>query len=140
MKHCKKCGENKPLSEYYSKINTLDGTVNTCKECTKTAVKARRRAEPKVQEYDRLRGNRQSKEYLVGYREKYPNKYKAHNKVNNSLRDGKIEKPDSCSCCGSTFSIVAHHDDYLKPLDIRWLCQLCHKRWHSEHGEALNPF
>ena len=24
----------------------------------------------------------------------------------------------------------AHHDDYLKPLDIRWLCRLHHRRQH----------
>lgn len=138
LKTCFKCGAEKPRTEFYKHSKMADGHLNKCKLCTKIDVKERRRTDPKVQEYDRKRGSRQSKGYLKEYREKYPNKYKAHNKVNNALRGGKITKPDKCSCCDSDFAVVAHHDDYLKPLEVRWLCQICHLRWHSEHGEALN--
>ncbi len=46
-----------------------------------------------------------------------------------------VAKP--CEVCGSRPS-VAHHDDYAKPLDVRWLCRSCHGRWHAEHGSAAN--
>lgn len=139
MKKCFKCGEVKNLSAFYKHKAMSDGHLNKCKECTKEDVKERRRTNPKVQEYDRLRGNRQDPDYLKQYREKYPNKYKAHNLVNNGIRDGKISSKNSCEECFSEFSVEAHHDDYSKPLDVRWLCALCHKRWHSENGEGLNP-
>ena len=139
MKKCFKCGEVKNLSDFYKHKAMSDGHLNKCKECTKEDVKERRRTNPKVQEYDRLRGNRQDPDYLKQYREKYPNKYKAHNLVNNGIRDGKISSKNSCEECFSEFSFEAHHDDYSKPLDVRWLCALCHKRWHSENGEGLNP-
>jgi len=42
--------------------------------------------------------------------------------------------------CGSSEYIHAHHDDYDKPLDVRWLCAAHHKQWHDENGEAKNPF
>ena len=29
--------------------------------------------------------------------------------------------------------IQAHHDDYSKPLEVRWLCQECHHEWHKTH-------
>lgn len=71
--------------------------------------------------------------------ERYPKKYKAHNSVNNAIRDGRLVKYDLCEECGSDFHVEGHHDDYDKPLDVRWLCAACHKQWHADHGEALNP-
>jgi hypothetical protein len=29
-----------------------------------------------------------------------------------------------------------HHPDYAKPLDVMWLCKLCHETWHRIHGDA----
>lgn len=138
MKRCFKCGAEKPYSDFYKHSGMADGHLGKCKECTKSDVKERRATNPAVQEYDRKRGNRQDPSYLGEYRAKYPKKYKAQNSVNNAVRDGKLTNPGVCHC-GSTFHVEAHHDDYDKPLEVRWLCALCHKRWHSQHGEALNP-
>lgn len=40
-----------------------------------------------------------------------------------------------CEGCGAVRA-VAHHDDYVRPLDVRWLCPRCHRRHHAMHGEA----
>ena len=138
MKSCFKCGAVKPLSEFYKHKKMADGHLNKCKDCTKTDVKTRRKVNPAVQEYDRKRGSRQTLEIVRAYRLANPNKYKAHNKVNNAIRDGKLIKLDKCEECMSDLQVEEHHDDYSKPLEVRWLCSRCHSLWHVEHGEALN--
>ncbi len=48
-----------------------------------------------------------------------------------AVRSGKIfEQP--CEICGSK-KVEAHHDDYLKPLDVRWLCRKHHNEHHKNN-------
>lgn len=137
-KECFKCKSIKPLSDFYKHPLMADGHVNKCKDCNKRDVtENRRRNIEYYRDYDRKRGNRQDKEYLSLYRKKYPNKCKAHNTVNKAIRSGKLF-PEPCEVCGSKGNVHAHHDDYLKPLNIRWLCPSHHKQWHNENGEGLN--
>ncbi len=128
---CNFCRKDKDATDFYASNRTK------CKECVREGVKANRiRKADYYREYDRSRGSRQPKEYLATYRESYPAKHKAHNIVNNALRDGHITK-EPCEVCGSEFS-HAHHDDYFKPLCVRWLCAAHHQQWHAENGEAAN--
>jgi len=137
-KTCFKCNETKALSEFYKHKAMADGHLNKCKACTK-ADSAKHRLEniEEIRAYDRRRGNRQAKGYVQEYRARFPNKYRAHVMVNNQIRAGNLAK-EPCEVCGSERA-VAHHDDYSKPLNVRWLCQAHHKQWHAKHGEALNP-
>jgi len=41
-----------------------------------------------------------------------------------------------CEVCGATPS-EAHHEDYGKPLDVRWLCQAHHNERHIELGTRV---
>lgn len=45
--------------------------------------------------------------------------------------------PQPCEVCGET-KVVAHHDDYDKPLEVRWLCHPHHCEHHKIHGEGKN--
>ena len=138
MKKCFKCGQVKCLSDFYKHKQMPDGHVNKCKECNKLDVRNNRKSKVDYyREYDKQRSGRHSPEYTKEYRERFPNKYKAHNMVNNAIRDGRLYR-EPCSVCGSIESVHAHHDDYFKPLNIRWLCAAHHKQWHDENGEALN--
>lgn len=52
----------------------------------------------------------------------------AKNQVNSSIRSGKLTR-DPCEVCGDPKS-EGHHDDYSKPLDVRWLCHTHHVEHH----------
>ena len=139
MKKCFKCGEVKDLSLFYRHKQMADGHLNKCKECTKTdATNHRNNNIEKIREYDRGRGNRLPDGYMDEYKKKYPAKYKAHTMVGNAIKSGKLFIMP-CEICGSENNVHAHHDDYAKPLNVRWLCAAHHKQWHRDNGEALNP-
>lgn len=56
---------------------------------------------------------------------------RAQSVVNHNIERGKLKR-QPCEVCGAE-KTDAHHDDYNKPLDVRWLCRRCHADWHSKH-------
>jgi len=132
MKKCFKCSEEKESKEFYKHKQMKDGCLNKCKDCTKKdayELRHNSNSRERILAYDRIRGNRQSKEYLALYREQNPKIYKAHTIVNNAMRGKKLFK-EGCEVCGEDRT-HAHHDDYNKPLNVRWLCAAHHRQWHS---------
>ena len=63
----------------------------------------------------------------------------AQNIIEKAILRGKVVPAEQCEACGvanqpfadGRRSIQAHHDDYNKPLSVRWLCQPCHHEWHK---------
>ena len=45
-----------------------------------------------------------------------------------AFRCGDIVQRD-CEVCGNSRTEM-HHDDYTKPLEVRWLCRSCHEKEH----------
>lgn len=52
--------------------------------------------------------------------------------TNSKIRSGHLIR-QPCEVCGTEEKIEAHHDDYMKPLDVRWLC----KKHHQEHHRTV---
>jgi hypothetical protein len=50
---------------------------------------------------------------------------------------GELVPPKKCSVCHARTGVVGHHDDYARPLDVRWLCRKCHARDH--YGTESRP-
>ena len=65
------------------------------------------------------------------YRNKYPEKVRAHQKLYRAIRDGKIKRRP-CRVCNTTYRVEGHHEDYSKPLKVLWLCTLHHKAKHKK--------
>lgn len=133
-KLCTSCLCHKSLNEFYAHRAMKDGHLNKCKECVKDRVRRHRENNDSVRLYDskryrenlerRILTHQRSKEYRL----KFPEKYKARTAVNNALRDKRLKK-EPCMICGNPKS-TAHHEDYSKPLEVKWLCYIHHNRLH----------
>lgn len=153
MKTCNTCGKTKPFSEFYKHAKMAGGYLSQCKEC-KRAYQRKYRLNnlEKVRAKDRERGSlphrvAARKEYAERMRldgahqsrqakskrewvKRNPHKRAAHVAVGNAIRDGVLIK-EACEVCGCN-ATDAHHDDYTKPLDVRWLCRTHHAEHHTK--------
>jgi len=135
-KNCFKCQTIKPITEFYKHNSMLDGYLNKCKQCTKNDVaKHRLKNIEKIREYDRIRAKtpvriKQANEISFAWRKEDKRRMKCHNSVTRAIKKGTlIKKP--CIRCNSEKSL-AHHENYDEPLNVMWLCQICHKIRHKE--------
>jgi hypothetical protein len=71
----------------------------------------------------------------TAYRKKYPQKRLAQQAVERAVRRGTLIRK-VCEVCGKRNS-EAHHDDYSKPLDVRWLCRKHHAEHHRKQRDAM---
>lgn len=93
-----------------TRVYLRDGSPRrACRACARVTTAARRRA---------------------GYREDPPDpvKRRARSAVQSALRRGILTRAP-CETCGRP-NAQAHHDDYARPLDVRWLCVPCHAAVH----------
>jgi hypothetical protein len=70
------------------------------------------------------------------WEKKNPVKHAAHLALTHAVEHGKIIRPGHCSRCGVICAPQAHHPDYLKPLDVIWLCRPCHDLIHAAFAQA----
>jgi len=87
------------------------------------AVSAKKR-EWRIANADKVR------KYRRDYYKNNTDKVRAHMAVMSAVKEGVLT-PGQCEVCGSTKYVDGHHDDYSKPLDVRWLCRLHHKEVHA---------
>lgn len=153
MKNCFKCGIDKPVTEFYRHSAMTDGLLGKCKTCARADVQANyalRREQYQQYEKERSRlphrieagkryqrtpeGKAAHARALRGYQDRCPEKKRATVTVNNAVRDGRLFK-QPCEICGEQ-KVEAHHDDYSKPLEVRWLCIKHHKEHHRKLRKA----
>lgn len=140
MKACFKCGEVKPLDEFYKLSGMRDGRLNKCKECTKSDVRKHRKENlEKIREYDRSRAKlphrvERNTKNTSAYRKAYPERYKANSMVGYALKIGALKK-HPCQICGDE-RVEAHHADYSRPLDVVWLCPAHHREIHLAYDDV----
>lgn len=133
---CTRCKEEKPSSEFY-------GPKPWCRPCHKIRD-AMRPDRSGVRRNDTPAARARKLRYSQNHRD--PIKQAARQSVKNAIASGLISVPDGCETCGQcpkrtdgARAVQAHHDDYAKPLVVRWLCAKCHTAWHKENDAALPP-
>lgn len=65
--------------------------------------------------------------------------YRARYLLKLAVSRGDVNKPSCCSGCKQPIvpaQLHGHHEDYDKPLDVKWLCQKCHGLAHRRAGVA----
>lgn len=146
MNTCKTCG--------YSGIEFYKCSPGKCKECYKIRVREYRKENiNRIKEYDRDRANLPHRinarsEYQKtdsgkialrngsrAWAERNPEKTSAVHAINNAVRDGKIFKKP-CEICGE-HKVQAHHYDYSRPLEVKWMCIYHHSQWHKMNRDKL---
>lgn len=136
MKTCGQCNKSKDDEQFHRRAMSKDGLAACCKDCQSTYDAAR------LYQPDRVRARAEYKTKPEGiariragqkrYIERNPLKRHAHTTFDNAVTRGKIKVPDQCQTpgCASTGPLEGHHDDYTKPLEVRWLCTQCHIAHH----------
>lgn len=104
---------------YYQENKERIGEYHKGRRNERNATRRKRYADHKEQEIEKIYFRR--KKYYGS----------ASVKVLNALVAGKIKKYP-CEVCGAE-PAEAHHDDYNRPLDVRWLCKQHHTEWHKKN-------
>ena len=140
MKYCGTCKTEKPCSEFGARKASSDGLAHKCKQCQKEYDKSRLKDPKRMKarrDYQKTEtGKARHKEATKRWVDRNTIKRAAHIIAGNAIRKGSIVRRD-CEVCGKQ-NAEAHHDDYARPLDVRWLCVEHHNEWHRLNGEGAN--
>lgn len=121
MKTCRICNETKPFSEFYKDITGKNGRSTICKICRSKQIK----------EYNKTERGRAVLRCIRKYFYiRHPERFKARDAIKYATQTNKIIRPNYCQECRIKCKLHGHHEDYYKPLDVIWLCQVCHKKLH----------
>lgn len=115
-KDCPRCGRTLSLEEFYRSRNRCDGRDGYCADCRKELCKSPER-------------KRLMRACDARHRQRYPERDRARHIAGRAIRLGRIQK-GPCEFKGCTNPVQAHHDDYSKPLDVRWFCRKHHFEYH----------
>ena len=55
----------------------------------------------------------------------------ANSALNKAVREGRVSRPQNCSECQNAGRIEGHHPNYLRWLEVVWLCRTCHSKQPS---------
>lgn len=126
MKTCTKCKKQK--KEFWA-------NQNWCKECFSEYHKKAYKKN-KAKHLEKQKQYRKTKTYKIKHRKDSRLNYKRNKekvicraKLNYAISTGKIEKKP-CQVCG-VLKTEAHHDDYAKPLEVKWFCTKHHREYEA---------
>ena len=141
---CHICKSVLPLDSFHKDRTRRSGHSTKCKACKRkiNAVHGaayRKRLDWAAYQRERLKDD-SKRSRLRGqqsdWRNRNPLATRAHTDVHVALKNGSLVRPQECSECTKPCTPEAHHEDYEKPLDVTWLCRLCHEARHHQKEKA----
>jgi hypothetical protein len=128
------------LDDFYKHPAMADGHLGKCKECTKKDVATRQLNKPDmIAAYEKKRLHDPSrkakcKAYVAASKKRNPEDFRkkvsARRIARTAILSGKLI-PKPCVVCGKE-PVHAHHPDYDFPLEVVWLCPVCHSKEHRK--------
>ncbi len=106
----------------YRKIQA-DWRLKNCEKVRNQALLRSKTSEYKEKRNIRLRENKKETDIP---------KLRARKILQAAVRVEYIVRPKKCEKCFKECKPEAHHDDYDKPLEVRWLCKICHAHQHNK--------
>lgn len=161
-KRCTKCGQCLPLASFGVDRKAKDGLFYWCRPCVAAQGKqwkaANRDRVLEQKRRHRLKYPGQYTEVVRQWKQDHPEQARANqrkwvaantervrlmaragSRVQAALRAGVLTRPSVCEQCGASGGrIEAAHADYSKPLEVRWLCCPCHRRWDRDDPKTLH--
>lgn len=141
---CRVCGVSIALTEYQ-----IRNSIYICADCNRAYRRANtHRWREAAQRYrqqnaDRIKAERTAwraanadrvqamkRRWAAANADRLRPMYRAKCAVRPAVIRGDLVRPSTCEECRRTgVAIEAAHQDYSRPLDVRWLCRPCHRRW-----------
>ena len=137
LKRCSTCQKTKSTTEFWKNSRASDGLQGQCKDC-KRASRLRTIDWAKRKFFSRRyyeNNSQHVKGRMRDYRMENRAILMAHATVARAIKDGELG-PRPCEVCGKVRA-DAHHDDYSKPLSVRWLCRRHHREYHAALAEDV---
>ena len=135
---CGVCKEFKPYEDFYKNKRTILGITYDCKKChSKESVRLRDKDNARAKNCEYAKRARETNPEKFRERERLrvrekDEKYLARRELNNAVKKGDVVKPKCCEECGREVRLTGHHEDYSKPLEVKWLCYKCHGKRHRK--------
>ena len=137
---CWRCREKKPGVAFQLDASKTSGRSGYCSPCRTIVDKERRHCNP---EGYAARQRRIKARYPERFRAKaalraelLPRAVYAREMIANEIKFGRLKR-GRCEICRRAYT-HGHHDDYDKPLEVRWLCPIHHFEWHEKNGPGAN--
>jgi tRNA U34 5-methylaminomethyl-2-thiouridine-forming methyltransferase MnmC len=78
--------------------------------------------------------NKNNKEKLLIYSMKDKQKHKKHYEARRIAKIIEIPNGQMCEFCNNKLAKERHHEDYSKPLEVKFLCSKCNNPWNEGLG------
>jgi hypothetical protein len=149
VKRCKKCGEVKPLAEFYLAAGMADGYRSECKACHKAKQRSWYQANREHAIAEVKRWQQENKEHLHEYRREYRQRRKAEDRDAHLRRTFGITQADyealltrqggGCGICGRKPGKISLHVDHDHETgEIRGLlCVGCNNALGQLHDDPV---
>jgi hypothetical protein len=138
---CARCKQEKPGAEFHTCPSKATGRHSYCKPCFLEWEKANRKTKRRsVSEREKRYYHANpihKREAARRNDETKPKAVYARQVIRNEIKRGRLKR-GLCEVCGTDFAVHGHHDDYNRPLVVRWLCGVHHKEWHERNGPGAN--